>query len=214
MHAAAPETVAAAAAEPEQAALEQQPQQQPPETKPVRLLRCGHPFCEPCIVAWLDHQPAGVPRSCPVCREPLLDRSPENEENEEAKHDPHSPGSSSSDNCGLRARHRGVQAAARPVFDLDSALFVFQLMRLRSQYPRFVSPELVSEWSVAPRGSSLLDFPAFVQMNPSYSTTSVRYSSSSSSADSCSDNAAVAIAAASSFGGGSSIGGGGGGGGW
>lgn len=216
---AATEVAAEAEAVPGPEPSPEQPEPQPAEASQpvaVRLLRCGHRFCGPCIDDWLKHQPGNLRRSCPVCREPLDGRGRDappaprpgqfpgdEDEDDESKHDPtegEGGSGSSPDKGNLRARNRAApeEPRAPPAYDADAEMLMFRLLRLRAQYPSFVTREMVNTWSSAPMGTSFAQHPTFTARNPAANSASSHSSGGRSS----------------SWGGGSSFGGGGGGGGW
>eukprot|EP00540_Astrosyne_radiata_P005244 CAMPEP_0116824804 /NCGR_PEP_ID=MMETSP0418-20121206/1602_1 /TAXON_ID=1158023 /ORGANISM="Astrosyne radiata, Strain 13vi08-1A" /LENGTH=271 /DNA_ID=CAMNT_0004453219 /DNA_START=124 /DNA_END=939 /DNA_ORIENTATION=- len=148
--------------------------------QPLKLLRCGHVFCETCWNEWVTTGQGNV-RRCPICQQDV-----------------------GGDGNNATTRPTGGMHNA---FQEDSALTQyyrernFRLARMGRRYPRYVRPDMIRRWTQSTYDGTLARDDGFVRSNP-------RYRDASSSRGNFGSNRSSF--GGSSFGGGSSSGGRGG----
>eukprot|EP01023_Acetabularia_acetabulum_P021853 TRINITY_DN2157_c0_g4_i2.p1 TRINITY_DN2157_c0_g4~~TRINITY_DN2157_c0_g4_i2.p1 ORF type:complete len:475 (+),score=58.38 TRINITY_DN2157_c0_g4_i2:25-1449(+) len=150
-------------------------------------LPCGHCFCEPCVMEWLNNH-----RTCPICRKPMdRDYQPPNESNR------YQPPNSCQ---GGAATATGVPQGIGQIDYFPE--FMFRLRRIQLFYPEFVTGGMVDRWTHTARTQGefqLQQLRDFQMMDPVVQQQQIQSGSTGSFGG---------------FGGGGGGGGGGAGGGW
>merc|ERR1712165_240450 len=170
--------------------------------QPVKLLRCGHVFCQSCFDDWVQMGRSDVFK-CPVCKQDISNSSPP----------PNSSSSAAAASTSLAQNHESTQddreeesilpsnttnnsetatdtttAAIRNAtnnndthqMNLYNTERTFRLSRLMTRYPRFIHQSQVTRWSSSTYDGQLSRDRDFIRRDPSIQHHSTSSSSSSS----------------------------------
>ena len=158
---------------------------------PLKLLRCGHVYCDSCFSEWVCAGHHNKVDKCPICQQDIGGDGNKTHE---------SSGNTATDQQDEnRNSEEDAQNRAYRQYTRDRN---FRLMRLNRRYPNFVRPQQVERWTSVGYDGCLARDPTFVSSDPVIRTSSSRSSGSGRSGGSRSGG--------TRFGGGSSGGGRGG----
>lgn len=116
---------------------------------PLKLLRCGHVYCDSCFSDWVSSGHHNKVDKCPICQQNVTEDSQGGiGRTEETRH------TASDEDATSRAYRQYTR-------DRN-----FRLMRLHRRYPRFIRQDQIHQWTRVGYNGSYARDPIFVACNP------------------------------------------------
>jgi len=122
---------------------------------PLKLLRCGHVYCDSCFSDWVSSGHYNKVDKCPICQQDVREEGTTTM-NSAPGYD--SISDHNNDRIGEETLSRAYRQYAR-----DRS---FRLMRLHRRYPHFVRQNQIDRWTSVGYNGSMARDPTFVSFDP------------------------------------------------